>query len=308
MNPDPFEPNRERLEEVIAEFQRMPVPDAPPSQELLARLAAQSQEAIPPAPATSRPKRRFYMRPAFQFATAASILAVAIGWVLFGGSATTALADVIKEAEKHTLVKYKQLQITDDTAQNLTGTLESVVYADLKAPRTRLESKIITLNGTVESVSLQVSDAKKGVLLAVLTETVIATGDVTQKGATLVKIGQTEEKPFGGIAQNTTFLGYLRELQKHKDTTSEKETLDGRTVTKYRLADGNRTLTVWVDPKTKLPIRQEYEMIDPTPNISRNKFVFTDFEWDPKVDDMVKLFSTEPPEGYVIDDQTKKDK
>jgi hypothetical protein len=56
----------------------------------------------------------------------------------------------------------------------------------------------------------------------------------------------------------------------------------------------------------------EDEFVDPTPDITRNTFVWTDFEWDPELPgefrNLDQLFSTRPPDGYAIDDQTKKDK
>jgi hypothetical protein len=63
-----------------------------------------------------------------------------------------------------------------------------------------------------------------------------------------------------------------------------------------------------MDEKTNLPVREEYEISEPAgnPQIKLNRFVITEFEWDPEVKDAVKLFSTDPPEGYTVEDRTKK--
>jgi hypothetical protein len=57
---------------------------------------------------------------------------------------------------------------------------------------------------------------------------------------------------------------------------------DGRETVKYRLEEDGNTTNFWVDANTKLAVRMEYEMINPTPNIRRNRFVFSDFVWEPE--------------------------
>jgi hypothetical protein len=34
------------------------------------------------------------------------------------------------------------------------------------------------------------------------------------------------------------------------------------------------------------------------------KWVYTDFAWDPNVENIDALFSTEPPDGYKFEDRT----
>lgn len=36
------------------------------------------------------------------------------------------------------------------------------------------------------------------------------------------------------------------------------------------------------------------------------KWIYTDFDWDPNVENIDTLFSTEPPNGYEFEDHTKK--
>ena len=98
-----------------------------------------------------------------------------------------------------------------------------------------------------------------------------------------------------------SFLGAIREFQRKKDVTSGKETLDGRETVRYRLEEGGNVANVWVDANTNLPVRMEYQMIDPTPDITRNTYVWSDFEWDPELPQGFKgldeLFSARPPSG-----------
>jgi hypothetical protein len=75
-------------------------------------------------------------------------------------------------------------------------------------------------------------------------------------------------------------------------------------VLKYRLQEADKTTSLWVDPRTKLPLRIECEMLHTTPEIARETWTYTDFEWDPRVSDPAQLFSTEPPPGYAVEDHT----
>jgi hypothetical protein len=65
--------------------------------------------------------------------------------------------------------------------------------------------------------------------------------------------------------------------------------------------------SVRVDVKTMLPVRIEDEMA-PTARLPLNRFLSSDFEWDPEIKDEPALFSTVVPEGYAtIDRRTGKD-
>jgi hypothetical protein len=123
---------------------------------------------------------------------------------------------------------------------------------------------------------------------------------LAKKEAYLYRVLQTDNKPFGDLGKDRSLLDSLRELQAHKDVLSTRAELDGRETLKYRLREENKTTSLWVDPRTKLPLRIEYKMIDPTPGISTNEWVYTDFEWDPQVPEPAQLFSTEPPPGYTV--------
>jgi hypothetical protein len=236
-----------------------------------------------------------------------------------GGS--VALADVLQAAQKHKLVKYKLTQSTDDK-QNGNASRTSTAFADLKAPRFRTESRVTTLNDTVESVSVFVVDGRKDVCLHLLTETVIEgkvdkdTPDLIKKIVTDGRFPRKEARltratgDFTPATDNVdkSILENLRELEQHKGVTATKDKRDGKELLKFRLEDGNTTTTLWVDRATKLPVRLEREILDHTPDISRNHWVLSDFEWDPElkgVKDADELFGTTPPAGYKVTDDTK---
>src|SRR5262249_62275575 len=109
-----------------------------------------------------------------------------------------------------------------------------------------------------------------------------------------------------------SLLCCLEDLQQKEGVTREKGDLDGRAAVKYRHAEGRQTITLWVDAKTKLPLRLEQEVIDPSPSVTRSTLVWTDFAWDPELPQgfrsLDELFSTRPPAGYTLDDRTERRK
>ena len=222
------------------------------------------------------------------YSTATLILAGLFGW-LATTTVSVALADVIKAAAKHSLVRYKRVQIVDDKSNGMHVETPSTVYADLKAARWQTETKYTTADGAVVMTAVQDSRANRSLMTNSL-----------EKTATLLD---------GSGKTTKTLLDNLRALQDNKRTTSEKDILDGRETVKYRLQDTNAktpsTSTLWVDAKTMLPVRFETEMAA-TERLPLNKFVCSDYEWDPEVKDMANLFSTVVPNGYTTIDRTGK--
>jgi hypothetical protein len=261
------------------------------------------------------------MRHPFRYAILASVLAVVLGGFLFTGISTPALADVLKAATRHKLVKYTITQTTEDRRNGTADGVE-VSYADLRAPRFRSQSGGKFLNRTVQGSSVWIHDGRKGESLHVLTETVIEdaidkdtpdflkellrSGKFPRKEARLLP-AVTDFTPATGTV-GKSLLENLHELEQHKDVTAVKDRRDGKSLLKYRLEDGKTTTTLWVDATTELPIRMEREIIDHTPDIARNRWVLSDFEWDPELSEFKSLddlFSTTPPVGYKLTDERK---
>src|SRR5262249_11526787 len=204
--------------------------------------------------------------------------------------------------------KYKQTQTTD-TKDIVGAQLEQVVYADLKALRFRSESRHEFMDPDdrtkfIEEVSLSIQDAPRGRHLMTNTH---AGGKVLppRKDAWLGRIG-------GDPKKMKSFLENLQDFQRKKGVRQVKDQLGGVETIRYRLEEDKHTVSLWVDAKTKLPVRMEQEFTDLTPDITRNRFVWTEFEWDPELPkgfrNLDALFDTTPPRGYKLDDQTKMDK
>jgi hypothetical protein len=301
MKDDPVTPNQVALEQAIAAFRQMPVPDRPADAELLARFDA--LQPFGPLPIARLPKRKLASWAILPYAAAASILLGIAGWALFGRTGSLALAEVIQAARSHHFVRYKQGQIVDDVFKGPTAP-DRTVLADLRSFRIRSASRVI--DGNMEYVVVITQDARKNRNLSLSTDTDLHTGKIVTKLAVVELCVREDFRPLRGFKPYQPLLDQLRELQNHKATAVTKEPLNGRKTVKYRLEDDGTAIAAWVDPTTKLPVRMENEMT--APDGLRYKFAFTDFEWDPEVKDIDQLFSVEPPGGCIVRDYTREER
>src|SRR5262245_4979136 len=92
------------LNEAIEAFQRIGVPQRPSDADVLARLGALQGGTARPAPHPPSTRRGHLLRLLVPSAAAALLATGLVGWLLLGGTASIALADVIKAAQKHKLV------------------------------------------------------------------------------------------------------------------------------------------------------------------------------------------------------------
>ena len=284
-------------------------PAGPPSELVASTVGALSGSPAPPNPARAGERRRRIMRSVRYAAAAAALLVLgALGVFLLNGTPSVALADVVKAAQKHKLVRYKSKETTTDAKGN-TGTAEWTVFADLKVPRFRKEMRHQFMDRDdrakpIEEVTLSVVDLRAERHLMTNTH---PGGKVLppRKDAWLGRArGSKNAKPF---------LEALQELQQKKGVTSGKDTLGRRETVRFRseeeIPQGTLTTTLWIDTKTKLPVRLHSEFTwkeGGTTLISE-----TDFQWDPELPrgfrSLDELFSTRPPDGYTLKDDTAKD-
>jgi len=183
------------------------------------------------------------------------------------------------------LVRYKQIQILKANGQVVAET-HSVVYADLFTPRHRLETSNIADSGVVVlTTSVQDLSRRRSLLL-----------NSQSKIATLTTISDNNAKPF---------LDWVSDVRSNANTVSQRVTFEGRDTERLRLDDPPRTwTTLWIDRTSKLPVRVETDLTNPSQDATVNRLVFADFEWDPKVTAADSLFETVAPEGYVTEDRT----
>jgi hypothetical protein len=306
------------LDDVVTQFGRMSVPDPPPDADVLAKFVRREAEFRPLVSQASL--RTIFMRPVVGYGAAVALLLASVAWLISSSSTSFALADVIKAAERHKLVRYKLKQTTDDKI-NGHGEAVSTAYADLKAPRFRTETGGKTFNGVLEYKSVSVQDNQANRLLSLLTQTLLvaekdakdaaeaemirlASGHVKKEAR--IGLISSDDKSFPDRTPlGRSFLENLRALENRKETVATRTQLDGRDVMKYVLEEDKKKSVLHVDARTKLPLRIEYEFTDPTLRIAKNTFVYSDFEWDPDAKDLQTLFSTVPPAGFAVEDDTK---
>jgi hypothetical protein len=321
------EHQRDPLDEAIAGFLRMPVPDPPDSAELLAALAADAA-ARRGMPITRFTRiRRFLMRPFVPYLSAAALLLGTLAWLSSGFSNSIALAEVIQAASQHKLVRY-QLHEIADYGKHGPAEATRTVYADLTAPRLRIETKGLTLNKVLEAHSVMVQDNQRDRFLKLISHTQVVDKNhadklqamviklVEEKGlakkeAFLYRPSYEDGTPFYlddlVLVNGRTLLESLHDLEGHKETVSSRATLDGRETLKYHLREKDRTTELWVDPRTKLPLRIENVLLRPYPEVAKSTSIYSGFEWDPAGADPAMLFSTEPPPGFAFEDHTRDD-
>ena len=241
------------LDEVIADFQRIPLPDTPDHAVLLSRLTSGPAERYEASFALFSRARSLLMRPAFRYFSAAAILLGTLAWFALGFSSSVAFAEVIKATEQHKLVRYQLRQI-DDYKKHGAAESTRTVHADLTRPRLRFEHKGTTLNKVLEFHSVMVQDNQKARFLKLISNVQIVDEShadalqakvikiVKEKGlanrkAYLYDLTQDDGTPLNldDLVKGRTLLESLHELQSHADTVSTRDRLDGREVLKYRL-------------------------------------------------------------------------
>ncbi|MHC4618316.1 MAG: hypothetical protein ACYTEQ_11255 [Planctomycetota bacterium] len=147
----------------------------------------------------------------------------------------------------------------------------------------------------------------------------------SEKALLIYKIGRDKGK---GLVN---YLGWLSNLHGNSGRFKGCQEIDGRTVDVFIVEGDFRTITVWVDPATDLPVRVEQLWLPPAgrniapPHVSlherdfggdgdaswaicisgdgvqeKRKIIWSDFVWNPDLDE--SLFSLEPPAGYPVEE------
>ena len=125
-----------------------------------------------------------------------------------------------------------------------------------------------------------------------------------------------KEQEHGGLQLQNDPLFYLKDMLKYKYESLGRSTIDGIDVAGFRSTDPNMwrqlnwssqnpqfDVNLWVDVKTLLPVRYEYEHVRQTGDKTKDymHMVFSDFQWDVSVD--AAEFEPAPiPDGYAIQD------
>ncbi len=149
---------------------------------------------------------------------------------------------------------------------------------DLESPRSRFESS--------DGSEILVVDIRRGILMQLNT---------VEKRALIQR-----SQPLSQTPSFRDFLDRLRTCDADTVEQLKNASLDGRMVERYRLLPespiaGGVGMLVFVDPKMHLPVRMEIST-----DVFGDPFhaVYKDFSFEPCDPE---LFSTIPPDGYVVD-------
>ncbi len=93
--------------------------------------------------------------------------------------------------------------------------------------------------------------------------------------------------------KDVSLIDELRKLSDKKGDSVGKKSIGGLETEGFRVEDEGFTLTLWANPKTKMPVLIEMPL-----RVGEEEHLITmsDFQLDPKLDDA--LFRMETPEGY----------
>lgn len=305
------------LDVAIRGFRQMPVPETPDAALLFRRPQSHLATSEPAGTSPSRRFWRFLMRPTVRYGLAAAMLMLVFGWLAFGPSSSFALADVIRAAEQHKLVRYKLQMISAERPGQPRAETRGTVYVNLVRPRSRFESEPERLDDGTSRQEVTIQDQ---VARETMFQTNVSRRVVNEKGEPSIVVqglwsiqresdrdewGQFSARlsppgafVFGDAPEKTLFLNALSALQTHKGTKSAKGRLGGRDAIIFSAKEGTARSSVWVNPQTKLPLRIEQSFLDGGTGLETVRSISTDFVWDPPGADLEALFQitrSKPP-------------
>ena len=317
-------------EQLAALFAAASGAEPPADEEFLQRLREKSATAFAESPCVidSAPAEiirpafpthpltnwRWIMRSPISRVTAAAIFVFAIAGVAlwFHVSGTTpAFADFLQPILDAKTVRYKMTMETTGTPAGLaemTGLSAErqkerinphrFEVMQLGPDRTRLESEMPDKSKRVE-----ILDGRQRKQLVLAPAVKVATlfdlsngpNDKTRKkddrGSASPRSDPGEPGPVSLF--RALLLDTVHKPNTQRESLGEKE-IDGRQVVGFRLSGHGNVVSVWGDPKTRLPVRIEVTMA----LVPSYKAIASDFEFNVPVDE--SLFSVDPPAGYKV--------
>jgi outer membrane lipoprotein-sorting protein len=242
-----------------------------PSADLVASTV-RTLQALDHQPDLVRPRQRknlmFRIARYSSLAAAVVLIAIAVGWLfVMDRTAATSLAAVIEQVSQTRSVSFKQT-----TTEGATSTTEKVV---------------VLAEGLVRTES-------PGGDYTIL--------DVRQGKSMFVSPNQKRAKIFLGFNARmpANFYETFRKLHKTATKRLPEKMIDGRPavgfVTVMEADSGQAEMTVWVDPKTDLPVRLEAD--SQGQGAAKHTLTLHDIVFDAQL--APDLLRMEPPEGYAV--------
>ena len=257
------------LDQATEALRDTPIPDGPTQ-----HLVASTIEALRPSvPDTVRlhDRRQLMFRIArYSGATAAASLlcCFAVWFFVMDRGAGVAFAGVLENIRKAKTVTFRN-------TQKLGRQSENKMKYYIQEDRLRIE---------MEAYLIYIIDLKQKKALQLLPPSKIAKHIDLRKRAPAA-----------------SFKNPIAQLRKLKSEDAEKtgdEEVGGRLCQVYRVRQAEflglkGEMTLWVDPKTELPVKIHFERPD-----GKMKLTFDKFTWDKAIDE--DLFKLEVPDGYTV--------
>jgi outer membrane lipoprotein-sorting protein len=262
----PFAVPDDPLDRAADALLRASVPEGPPEETIartLAALRAASETKTAP----------FYRRKIMRYALkiAAVVLVAAGTAVYFTGilplRAPLVFAEVAAKLRDARTLTY---EVTSEDPKQKETIKMKIFYKDPGSMRSEGAGQIA------------ITDLKRGKILLL---------DSTTKTAMLIDYKRTDDAK----KDTASMIDELRKLADKKGESVGKKQIGDLDAVGFRVEQEGFPLTVWADPKTKMPVLIEMSVSLGDREV-REKM--SDFQLDPKLDDAV--FSLEPPEGYKL--------
>lgn len=236
-------------------------------------LAAFDEEQPTPRTLVFRTLRRTIMKsPVTKIAAAAAIIiAVMIGFLSIGSS-TPAFAEIV---QPFLTARTASFQMSMDFEGAPTQTFDCLYSEPIRMRQTSKEHDAVVI-----------SDLEQGKIVSLIP---------AQKKAYVIEMenmpedqDQSEFNMFNSIRQR------IQQAQESEDTSVEflgEKQINDLTAIGYRVQKSGFDMTIWADPKTKMPVEM-------TNNMGPATYTITDIVFDVEVDE--SLFSLEIPSDYTV--------
>ncbi len=205
-------------------------------------------------------------------AAAVIIIAAIIGIYQFGGSidgASVAWADVVEQINNYTKYKCRQRVVREKGPEHPTM---DVYHLNLSQRRQEV------VNGDIHIIDMRGEDA------------------ITVELKTSEKKAIVKNLIGFGSRKDPHIIAMVKKFDKESTERLGTKEVNGKTLQGFRHSPNERSeFTVWVDPKTKLPVEIELKHL----KSPFGQTIFMDeFEFDFNLDE--SAFSTEIPDGYEV--------
>lgn len=260
------------------------------------------------------------MRSPVSRAAAAVIFILAVGGVALwfhGAGATPALAEFVKAILDAKSVKYKSTVEMTSLPSGIVGTsgLSSDEQRELMKPKVSVVMELGSHrsrheSGEGKSHMVEIWDGNLGKQLVLYPDEKRAMViDFSKRPGQKAPPGSDRDSHVprdpGSPPSVALFRRLLSDTRNIPDVQQEslgEKLLDGRRVVGFRISHEGTVMSVWGDPRTRLPVRVETTSAL-MPNV---KVTMTDFVFNVEMDE--SLFSVQPPAGYKVTVQQHKTK